>query len=129
TAVDVGARLVSCDNEGRVARIEQAARHFADGLEVRLELGEPLGDAAAKALATAMADRLFEAMTGGSPRAGGASLLRLDPLSHRGPIDEVTFSGGVSEYIYGREASSFGDLGGLLAAEIRARAAAWGPKL
>ena len=129
TAVDVGARLVSTDAEGRVVRIEQAARHFASELGVRLEPGQPLGDAAAKTLAAGMADRLFEAMKGGTPRAGGASLLRLDPLSHRGAIDEVTFSGGVSEYIYGREATSFGDLGGLLAAEIRARVAAWGPTL
>ncbi len=129
TAVDVGARLVSTDAEGRVVRIEQAARHFASELGVRLEPGQPLGEAAANALAAAMADRLFEAMTGGTPRAGGASLLRLDALGHRDTIDEVTFSGGVSEYIYGREPASFGDLGGPLAAEIRARVAAWGPRL
>ena len=129
TAVDLGARLVSTDSEGRVVRIEQAGRHFAAELGVRLELGQPLGDTAAKTLAAGMADRLFEAMTGGTPRADGASLLRLDALSHRGPVDEVTFSGGVSEYIYDREAKSFGDLGAPLAAEIRTRVAAWGPKL
>jgi ethanolamine utilization protein EutA len=113
----------------RVVRIEQAGRHFAAEAGVRLELGRPLGEAAAKALATAMAERLFDAMRGKTPRADGASLLRLDPLGHGGRIDEVTFSGGVSEYIYGREANSFGDLGALLAAEIRMRVAAWGPKL
>jgi ethanolamine utilization protein EutA len=76
-----------------------------------------------------MADRLFEAMRGGSPKAGGAGLVRLEPLGHRGPITEVTFSGGVSEYIYGREAASFGDLGVLLAQEIRARVEGWGPPI
>ena len=129
TAVDLGARLVSTDSEGRVVRVEQAGRHFAAELGVRLELGQPLSDTVAKTLAAGMADRLFEAMTGGTPRADGASLLRLDALSHRGPIGEVTFSGGVSEYIYDREAKSFGDLGAPLAAEIRTRVAAWGPKL
>jgi ethanolamine utilization protein EutA len=129
TAVDVGARLVSTDAEGRVVRIEQAGQHFAAELGMRLELGQRLDDAAAKALAAGMADRLFEAMTGGTPRADSASLLRLDPLAPRGSIDEITFSGGVSEYIYGREAESFGDLGALLAAEIRTRVAAWGPTL
>ena len=39
------------------------------------------------------------------------------------------FSGGVSEYIYGREAQTFGDLGALLAQEIRARVEGWGPQL
>ena len=129
TAVDVGARLVSIDGDGRVVRIEQAGRHFAAGLGVRLALGQPLGDAAAKAMAAGMAERLFEAMQGETPRIDGTSLLRLDPLSRPGRIDEVTFSGGVSEYIYGREAASFGDLGAQLAAEIRTRVAAWGPKL
>jgi ethanolamine utilization protein EutA len=39
------------------------------------------------------------------------------------------FSGGVSEYIYGWERGHFGDLGHLLAAEIRNRAIAAGMKL
>ena len=73
-----------------------------------------------------MADRLFEAMEGRSPRAGGADLLRLDPLSWRGKLSDVSFSGGVSEYIYGGEAKAFGDIGPQLAAEVRARLARLG---
>jgi ethanolamine utilization protein EutA len=68
-----------------------------------------------------MADCLFEAMRGGSPRLGDTDLLRLDPLHWRGKISDVSFSGGVSEYIYGGEAKSYGDLGRELAAELRAR--------
>lgn len=82
-------------------------------------------DPEAAAVATRMADRLFEAMAGGSP----GTLLRLPALDWRGPIDVLTFSGGVSEYIYGREVGDYGDLGPLLAAEIRARAERWGPLL
>jgi ethanolamine utilization protein EutA len=37
-------------------------------------------------------------------------------------IDGVLFSGGVSEYIYGRESTAFGDLGPYLGREIRAAA-------
>ncbi|HLH95523.1 MAG TPA: ethanolamine ammonia-lyase reactivating factor EutA [Xanthobacteraceae bacterium] len=123
TAIDVGARLVCLDQSGRIVRIEEAARRFARELGVRLEIGEPLSSEAARALATRMTDRLFEAMAGGSPTADGHGLLRLDPLTARMPIDQITFSGGVSEYIYGREAGTFGDLGALLAQEIRARLA------
>ena len=71
-----------------------------------------------------MADTLFDAMRGGTPRAGGADLLRLDPLQFRGEISDVSFSGGVAEYIYGGEAKGFGDIGPELAAELRARLAA-----
>lgn len=123
TAIDVGARLVCLDASGRIARIEEAARRFARELDLKLEIGEQLPPEAARALAARMTDRLFEAMTGGSPTADGHGLLRLDPLTTRLAIDQITFSGGVSEFIYGREAGTFGDLGALLAQEIRARLA------
>jgi ethanolamine utilization protein EutA len=43
--------------------------------------------------------------------------------------DIVSFSGGVSEYIYGREKRNFGDLGPLLAEGIRKRVEEWGPEI
>ena len=46
------------------------------------------------------------------------SLLRLPPLTYKGEIDSVMFSGGVSEFIYNRDRTSFGDLGPLIADEI-----------
>jgi ethanolamine utilization protein EutA len=129
TAVDVGARLLVLDSGGRIVRLEEAGRRFGAELGMKLDLGSQLGDDQAKALAARMAERLFEAMEGRSPRAGGAALLRLDPLSWRGTLSDVSFSGGVSEYIYGGEAKAFGDIGPQLAAEVRARLRDWGPQL
>jgi ethanolamine utilization protein EutA len=129
TAVDVGARLVCIDAERRIVRLEEAGRRFAADLGLRLQLGDTLGDADARALAAAMADRLFEAMRGGTPKLGDTALLRLDPLPWRGQVDEVTFSGGVAEYIFGWEKESFGDLGALLGEEIRRRVDQWGVRL
>jgi ethanolamine utilization protein EutA len=79
----------------------------------------------ARAVAERMADDLFDAMAGGGP----LKALRLPALSFRGKIDVLTFSGGVSEFIYGREAGDFGDLGKPLAEEILKRARVWGPRL
>jgi len=129
TAVDVGARLVVSDDQGRITRIEEAGRQFGAELGLKLELGAILTPENARALAARMTDRLFEAMKGGSPKVGTSSLLRLDPLTHAHEISEVTISGGVSEYVYGREKTSFGDLGPMLAGEIRARIQNWGKKL
>jgi ethanolamine utilization protein EutA len=56
-------------------------------------------------------------------------LLRLDPLRNERKPDVITFSGGVSEYIYGREDGAFGDLGPLLARAILARTKNWGPRI
>jgi ethanolamine utilization protein EutA len=50
-------------------------------------------------------------------------LLRLPPLTYKGEIDCLMFSGGVSEFIYNREKTSFNDLGPLIAQEIHRRMA------
>jgi ethanolamine utilization protein EutA len=124
TALDVGARLVVLDEARRVVRLEPAGRPFGAEVGLKLEPGQKLGEDQARALAARMADALFEAMRGGSPRAGGTDLLRLDPLQFRGDISDISFSGGVAEYVYGGEAKGFGDIGPELAAELRARLAA-----
>jgi len=129
TALDVGARLICLDPAGRIVRIEEAGRRFGAELGINLEVGAQLEPQSARALAARMADCLFEAMDGGSPAAGGRALLRLDPLSPRPAVGQLTFSGGVAEYIYEREARTYGDLGSLFAQEVRARAQRWGSKV
>src|SRR3954464_9411966 len=129
TAVDVGARLVCLEPDGKITRVEEAGRRYGQELGIDLQVGGMLTLDQGRALAGLMADKLFETMRGGAPQAQGKSLLRTDPLSHKGPMDQVQFSGGVSEFIYGNEAKKFGDLGPLLAAEIRARVDSFCPHL
>src|SRR6266436_24848 len=129
TALDVGARLVCTDAAGRITRLEEAGRRFGEDLGLKLMIGDTLTPGDAGRLAARMADSLFDAMKGGAPRVGTTGLLRLDPLAFAGPIDTVTFSGGVCEYVYGWESGNFGDLGSLLAAEIRNRVVAAGMRL
>jgi len=125
TALDVGARLVVTDGHGRITRLEEAGRAFAADLGLDLATGAVLMPRDAGRLAGRMADALFEAMRGGTPRLGATSLLRLDPVPADAPA-VVTFSGGVSEFLHGGETRGFGDLGAVLAAAIRSRAAAAG---
>jgi len=87
---------VVLDDTRRIVRLEEAGRRFGAELGLKLETGVVLPEQDAQALAARMADSLFEAMKGGSPRAGGADLLRLDPLTWRGEVSDVSFSGGVS---------------------------------
>ncbi len=129
TALDVGARLVCLDEGGRVVRIEPAGARFAAALGIDARVGEPLAPAAQRALAEAMADRLFEAVAGRAPEIAGTPLLRLDPLKWRRGIGALMFSGGVSEYIYDREKTAFGDLGPALAEAVARRAETWGARV
>jgi ethanolamine utilization protein EutA len=129
TAVDVGARILSFDPEGRVTRIEEAARRFASEVGLTLAMGDVPDAAKLEAMIECMADRLMEAVQSASLSAETASLLRLSPLLNTRAPDVVTFSGGVSEYIYNRQAAGFGDLGPKLGKAILARVNAWGPRL
>jgi len=48
-------------------------------------------------------------------------LFLTEPLPDLSRVDGVMFSGGVAEYVYGREQRDFGDLGRLLGAALRER--------
>ena len=129
TALDVGARLVCLESDGRIVRVEEAGRRFGAELGIDLKVGNVLTLDQGRALAALMADKLFEAMRGGAPTVQGVSLLRIEPLAQRRPIDQIQFSGGVSEFIYGNESQKFGDLGPLVATEIRTRVESFCPRL
>ncbi len=129
TAADIGARIVSFDSEGRVQRIEEAGRRFAGGIGLALEIGRKPEATLLNRMIERMADRLFEVISEPKPGAEAAALLRLDPLRNERKPDVVTFSGGVAEYIYGREGRAFGDLGPQLARAVLARVKAWGPRI
>ena len=113
TALDVGARLVCLDAEGRIVRIEEAGaplcrRTRPHARRSALDAGaRSRARAGGRAWRTACSRRCAAAR----PAPAARGLLRLDPLPAPFADRPVTFSGGVAEYIYGREAQPFGDLG------------------
>lgn len=129
TAVDVGARIVSFDAEGRVKRIEEAGRRFAAEAGLTLEIGRKPDAEGLARMVERMAERLFEVIDSPSLSARTAALVRLAPLRNERKPDVITFSGGVSEYIYARQEEVFGDLGPALAAAVLERVKTWGPRI
>jgi len=120
-AINVGGRLVAFDAAGAVARIEPAGRLVAETLGIELCLGQPLRQGDQRRMAEALASCLFEVIRR-EPLGDLAQQLMLTPcLTSTPPIDHVTFSGGVSEYLYSRETPYFGDLARPLAEAIRDR--------
>ena len=122
TAIDVGARLVVLDGAGVVTRVEETGRFFAAAVGLNPAVGQKIDISKLPSMASLMADKLFEVMSLSALSPETQRLLRLPPLSYRGQIDAITFSGGVSEFIYGHNPGNFGDLGALLAAEVKKRA-------
>jgi ethanolamine utilization protein EutA len=128
-ALDVGARLVVAADDGTITRLEPAGRDIGAALGLDLALGRRIAPDQLRAMADYMADHVLQAMPLDGRAAAATPLMRTPPLAYRGSIDGLTFSGGVSEFVYGRQPARFGDLGDLLATALRERVARTGVPL
>ena len=123
SAIDIGARLLAFDNAGTIVRIEEAGRKHAGWAGFTVELGQKVSEENLPKMVAGMIDKLLAILKPKSLTENIKDLLRLPPLTYQGEIDCVMFSGGVSEFIYNRSKSTFGDLGPLMADEIHRRMA------
>lgn len=119
-AVAVGGRLVVQDEAGRLVRVEEPARRIARGLGIDLDVGGLLADGDRRRLLHAMADVVVSMINAGDrPEGLAKTLLLTDPLPVAPNLDAITFSGGVSEYLFGRETETYGDIGSGLAHRLQ----------
>jgi len=119
-AIHVGGRLVAFDDQERVTRIEPSGAAVAADLGIPLALGSPLSPDDRRRMADALAGILLDYVCGRDLSPLAQSFLLTEPLELNGfKPDGVTWSGGVAEYIYGREPTRFGDLGPDLAAALQ----------
>src|SRR5215470_4737229 len=121
SAIDIGARLLAFDKDGAIVRIEEAGRKHAGWAGFSVEMGQKIPEEKLRAMTSGMMDKLFAVVKPQTLTEDIKSLLRLPPLGYKGEIDCVMFSGGVSEFIYNRAKTSFGDLGSLIAKEVHQR--------
>lgn len=127
TAIDIGARLICFDSDHVITRVEPAGLRFAREFGAVIAVGSTVTDDLLDNIAGRMADRLLETLRSGALSPETRALLRLDPLSGKHSPNIVQFSGGVSEFIYGRQTGGFGDLGKRLASAVKSRVAEWAP--
>ena len=119
-AVHIGGRLQVMDGAGCIVRLDPAGKTHARRAGFDWALGSHADDAALDQVAERMADTLVSALSS-NPSADAGSLYLTDPLPTLDGIAGVMASGGVAEYIYGRETRDFGDIGRRLGAAIRRR--------
>jgi ethanolamine utilization protein EutA len=127
TAMNIGARLVAHDETEVITRLETGGSRFLSDLGYTLNGGARIDNNLRFDLAARMAHVLFDALAGKAPP--WHEFYIAPPLGDLPEIDGILFSGGVSEYIYGREETAFGDLGQQLGREIKKQAEKRGFKM
>jgi ethanolamine utilization protein EutA len=120
-AFHVGGRLQVVDDGGRIVRLDPGGRHLAARAGFSWSLGQVIEADDLDVLAASMATAVVRAVRERDPPADIRDLYLTEPLTDLGRIDGVMFSGGVAEYIYGRESRDFGDLGRRLGTALRRR--------
>ena len=120
-ALHIGGRLQVMDEIGRIVRLDPAGRYHARQAGFFWSRGDVLSPPQLDKVAESMADALVAALIARPIPHAVAHLYLTDPIAELGRIDGIMFSGGVGEYVYGREARDFGDLGRRLGLAIRRR--------
>ncbi len=117
-AVAAGGRLVAQDEDGRLARVEGPGRHVARAIGVDLRLGERPDPAGLERLVDTLAEIVIGIILQQPPTGLAKELLLTAPPADDAQPHLVTFTGGVSEYIFNRESAVFGDIAKPLAERI-----------
>jgi ethanolamine utilization protein EutA len=118
-AVAVGGRLIAADEAGDFTRVDDSARLVADALGIATDAASLAKPEARHAIARRLATIAADYILGTPPDALGQALLLTAPLARTVTPAAITFSGGVSEYLFGYESRDYGDIARLLADELR----------
>src|SRR5712675_306254 len=118
-AFHVGGRLQVVDDKGTIVRLDPAGRYHARQAGFDWHKGDVIDVKALDKVADVMADEAVAALTQRPMSPAISHLYLTDPILDFGQIEGVMVSGGVGEYVYGRETRDFGDMGLRLGQAIR----------
>ena len=118
-AFHVGGRLLAADNNGAITVLEPGGQSLARQAGFEWKIGDQVAPEKIERLADHMARAVLSLARDENPAPELEKLWLTPPLSGPKSYDAVIFSGGVGEYVYGRESKSFGDLGAPLGKALR----------
>ncbi len=110
-AFHIGGRLLATDGTGAINLLEPGGQILARQIGFSWQVGSRATHAEIEQLASHMAQAVLSLAQDEQPRTEFAQLWLTAPLTGAKNYDAIIFSGGVGEYVYGKETKSFGDLG------------------
>jgi ethanolamine utilization protein EutA len=114
-AIAVGGRLMVQDADGKLNRVDETVTIVAKALGMKMALNEVPAQDDVDTMVQTLAQAVIALIRQQPVPPATQDLFLTSMLPKAAKIDTVTFSGGVSEYIYGRETALFGDIGKPLA--------------
>ena len=119
--VNVGGRQLAFDVGGEIVRLEPAGEKVIAELGYDVSLDDVLSQGQKEDIAYTLASTLVEVLSGTTKSELSEHLMMTKSLPTEAFKGDIlySFSGGVAEYIYGKERRDFEDLGRLLGERIR----------
>ncbi|MHA2098594.1 MAG: ethanolamine ammonia-lyase reactivating factor EutA, partial [Candidatus Kariarchaeaceae archaeon] len=117
SCISVGGRLLAFDDKKIIIRIDEPAQLVMNYLGVDLKIGDKINNQQIDLIADKFADILIEVMVGPAKSELALDLMLTDDLNFPDQIDEISFSGGVAEFIYG-QTNGYNDIGFPIAHKI-----------
>jgi ethanolamine utilization protein EutA (predicted chaperonin) len=120
SAFAVGGRLVAADAEGCWTRVDESARLVAQELGLGTDASTLADPAVRQKIARRLAAIAADHILGFARQGTGGALALTEPLARPVTPAALSFSGGVSEYLFGHETREYGDIAAVLAQELAA---------
>lgn len=120
-AFHVGGRLLATDGAGAITVLEPGGQGLTQQIGFEWQVGSRVTNAEIERLANHMAQAVLSLVQDEKPSPEFAQLWLTSPISGPKNYDAIIFSGGVGEYVYGKESKSFGDLGAPLGQALQSK--------
>ncbi|MHA1974492.1 MAG: ethanolamine ammonia-lyase reactivating factor EutA [Candidatus Hodarchaeales archaeon] len=120
SCINIGGRLIAFDSDDVITRLETPAEWVMKHNNFSLNIGNKITTEQKEMLAETLAQCLVELLTGQTLSELTHKLMMTQTLPENIFTEELelSFSGGVAEYIYNRTKEEFGDIGKLLGHKI-----------
>jgi ethanolamine utilization protein EutA len=122
-ALHIGGRLLATNDDRRIRVLEPGGQAIARNAGFDWQVGDSVTPEQLDVMAGWMADAVLRGVRDDPLPSDIEALFLTPPLNSPKRYDGVVFSGGVGEYVYGKESQSFGDLGLPLGQALRMRTA------